>query len=175
MTAPCKKAGAKAARPAPAAEAPAVLRVRVVARELPGASFCDPCTPGSAREEHVFVGVQRGQQVIDEIRADARQAVFQLEFRIGEKKDGSPNFLGPFAQGPVDDRFFYISWGVGEKAGQTRMFRRLKIRLGHLPWAQIRRAIRDEKPIEVTLRLTDARGAPLCGSVPPTHVSWARG
>ncbi|HEX5009541.1 MAG TPA: DUF5990 family protein [Planctomycetota bacterium] len=167
-----KKAGAgKPRTPAPEL----ALRVRVVARELPGASFCDPCSPGAAREESVFVGVQRGQEVIDEVRADARQAVFDLEFRVGEKKDGSPNFLGPFAQGPVDDRFFYISWGLGARAGRTRMFRRLKIRLGHLPWAPIRRAIRAGKPIEVTLRLTDARGAPLCGSAEPPFVAWETG
>jgi hypothetical protein len=163
------------AAPARKAEAEPVLRVRVVARELPGASFTDPCAPGAAREEGVFVGVQRGLEVVDEVRADARQAVFQLEFRVGERKDGSPNFLGPFAQGPVEDRFFYISWGLGERPGRTRMFRRLKIRLGHLPWAQIRRAIRDAQPIEVTLRLTDARGAPLCGSAKPPFIAWEAG
>jgi hypothetical protein len=170
-----KARGKRPETPARPTGAEPILRVRVVVRELPGASFTNPCMPGATREASVFVGVQRGREVIDEVRADARQAVFQLEFRVGERKDGSPNFLGPFAQGPVDDRFFYISWGLGERVGRTQMFRRLKIRLGHLSWAQIRRAIRDGEPIEVTLRLTDARGAPLCGSVPPTHVAWQRG
>jgi len=166
-----------AKRRAPRAQSPApelVLRVRVVARELPGATCPAACAP-SAAGESVYVGVQSGREVVAEVRADAREAVFDLEFRVGERKDGTPNFLGPFAQGPVDDRFFYISWGVGPQPGRTRMFRRLKIRLGHLEWTQIRRAARSGKPIEVTLRLTDARGAPLCGSVPPTHVAWQRG
>ena len=166
----------RAKRRAPRAESPGaelVLRVRVVARELPGASCAAACAPVAAGES-VFVGVQRGSDVVAEVRADAREAVFDLEFRVGERKDGTPNFLGPFAQGPVDDRFFYISWGLGRQPGRTRMFRRLKIRLGHVGWTQIRRAAKGGKPIEVRLRLTDARGMPLCGSVPPTHATWAR-
>jgi hypothetical protein len=169
------RAGSKTARPPRAAGEPAVLRVLVTGRELPGASFTDPCTPGAAREASVFVGVQRGREVIEEVRADAREVRFELEFRVGEKKDGSPNFLGPFAQGPVDDRFFYLSWGVGERAGRTRMFRRLKVRLGHLTWAQIRRSTSRGEPLRVTLRLTDARGGPLCGSAKPPFVAWETG
>ena len=142
--------------------------------ELPGRSFCDPCTLGAAKELSVFVGVQRGRDVIEEVRADARQATFVLDFRVGRKKDGSPNFLGPFAQGPVDDRFFYISWGLGAAPGKTRMFRRLKVRLGHLTWPQLRRAAKGE-PLQVALRLTDAKGTPLCGSAKGAHIAWSSG
>ena len=168
-----RRKAAPAIAPTPAAER--VLRVRVLARELPGATFRDPYQPAGACEGSVFVGVQRDDAAVDEVRADAREARFELEFRVGEKKDGSPNFLGPFAQGPADDRFFYVTWGYGERAGKTRMFRRLKIRVGHLAWPQIRRATRSGEPIEVTLRLTDKKGAPLCGSVPPAHVAWSKG
>jgi hypothetical protein len=150
------------------------LSVRVRCTELPGRRFCDPCREGAATEESVFVGVQRGREVIEEVRADAGQASFLLDFRVGSKKDGSPNFLGPFAQGPVDDRFFYISWGVGAAPGKTRMFRRLKVRLGHIAWPPIRRAAKSGEPLEVTLRLTDAKGAPLCGSAKGEHVVWTK-
>jgi hypothetical protein len=150
------------------------LQLRVRCTELPGRSFCDPCADGAATVQSVFVGVQRDEAAVDEVRADARQAEFLLDFRVGSKKDGSPNFLGPFAQGPVDDRFFYITWGVGAAPGKTHMFRRLKIRLGHLAWPQIRRAAKSGKPLEVSLRLTDARGAPLCGSAKGDYVTWSK-
>ena len=52
------------------------------------------------------------------------------------------------------------------------MFRRLKVRLGHLGWRAIRRAIRAGTPITVTLRLTDDAGGPLCATPPASHVRW---
>ena len=158
---------------AAASKAPELqLRVRVRCTELPGRHFCDPSAPGTTAAESVFVGVQRDEAAIEEVRADAPRAEFLLDFRVGSKKDGSPNFLGPFAQGPVDDRFFYLTWGRGPAAGRTRMFRRLKVRLGHLGWPQIRRAATSGEPLQVALRLTDGKGGPLCGSAKGEHVSW---
>jgi len=57
----------------------------------------------------VHLGIQRGQEVIDVIPADRKQAAFDASFRVGRQRDGSPNFLGPYAQGPVGDRFVYES------------------------------------------------------------------
>jgi Family of unknown function (DUF5990) len=151
------------------------VQVRVRCTELPGASFADPYTPGTEHMGAVFVGVQRGTEAIEEVRADAREVRFELDFRVGERKGGAPNFLGPFAQGPVDDRFFYLTWGVGAAPGRTRMFRRLKVRLGQLTWAQIRSATKSGEPLRVTLRLTDAKGGPLCGSAKPPFVAWEAG
>jgi len=52
------------------------------------------------------------------------------------------------------------------------MFRRLKIRLDHLKWSEIRRSLAKEKPLVVNLRLTDAKGGPLCATPPNTHIRW---
>ena len=99
------------------------------------------------------------------------EVVFHPAFRIGKKPDGSPNFLGPFAQGRPMDRFFYLSWGV-KQSDQFRMFRRLKIRLTHLKWPQIDRALDADEPIVVKLRLTDERGGPLCGTPDDSRIAW---
>ena len=56
--------------------------------------------------------------------------------------------------------------------GGFAMFRRLKIRLGHLRWPAIRRAVRTGKPMTVTLRLTDDAGGPLCATPPASHIRW---
>ena len=148
------------------------LRVRVVCTDLPGKRFIDPQDPKQAAQEPVYLGIQRGRDVIDEVSADRPQVTFDAEFKIGERADGSPNFLGPFAQGTGADRFFYLSWGIRRPGGGLRMFRRLKIRLGHLRWPAIRRSMKEGKPLTVRLRLTDARGGPLCATPPKTHIDW---
>jgi hypothetical protein len=155
------------------ADSPAsILRVRVVCTDLPGTRFRDPHDGALPERVPVHLGVQRGREVVDQVPADRRQVTFDVEFRVQRRPDGAPNFLGPFAQGTPEDRFFYLSWGVPEPAGTFTMFRRLKVRLGHLRWPDIRRAIRTGKRLTVTLRLTDGAGGPLCATPPAGHIRW---
>jgi len=153
---------------------PPLLHLSIHCTELPGIRFPDTCGAAPACYEPVHLGIQRSEEVIDDVPADRRQATFDASFRVGRKKDGSPNFLGPYAHGPVDDRFVYLSCGVKSKGGFA-MFRRLELRLGHLGWRQIERSMASGEPIRVTLRLTDARGGPLCATPPATHVAWGQG
>lgn len=149
-----------------------VVRVQVRCRELPGLRFVNGHPSGAPCYEPVHLGVQRGDDVIDVVPADRKQVTFQLEFRVGAKKDGSPNFLGPYAHGKPDDRFFYLAWGVNHPPHGFATFRRLKVRLGHLTWAELRTSARTGEPLVVDLRMTDARGEPLCATPPKTHVLW---
>ena len=149
-----------------------ILRVRVVCTEFPGTRFRDPHDGDLPLRAPVHLGVQRGREVVDQVPADRRRVTFAIEFRVEHRADGAPNFLGPFAQGTPEDRFFYLSWGTLEPAGTFAMFRRLKVRLGHLRWPEIRRAIRADKPLTVTLRLTDDAGGPLCATPPAGHIRW---
>jgi len=152
--------------PAPAE----TLQVKVICTELPGKRFEDPTSDRPVKEP-VCLGVHRGDEMIDTVQADAKKAEFSIEFRVGEQKNGKPNFLGPYAHGTADDRFFYLVWAVKERK-TLATFRRLKVRLGHLPWPAIRKAIKTAKPITVTLRLTDKLGGPICATPPPDHVRW---
>jgi hypothetical protein len=149
-----------------------IVQITVRCTELPGVRFADSTDGTAPGKEPVYLGIQKGQDVIDQVPADRKKAEFVAEFRIGQKKNGDPNFLGPYAQGSADDRFFYLCWGVRNKGNGFAMFRRLKIRLGHLTWSQIRRAAASKTPIEVALRLTDAKGGPLCATPPATHITW---
>ena len=168
-----KSAAERAAKPAPSPPAAQpLLHLSIHCTELPGIRFGFGAG-APACYEPVHLGIQRGEEVVDDVPADRRQATFDASFRVGRQRDGSPNFLGPFAHGPVHDRFVYLSWGVKSKTGFA-MFRRLKLRLGHLGWGQIERSLVSGEPIRVTLRLTDARGAPLCATPPATHVAWGR-
>lgn len=143
------------------------LRVRVIGTDLPGIRHSDA---GAVREP-VHVGIQRGKDVIDAVPADRTRVTFEAEFEIGTQPDGRLNFLGPYSQGDRHDRFFYLSWGI-QSGDRFDMFRRLKIRLGHLSRAKVDAALKSGKPLTVRLKLTDKKGGPLCATPPATHIAW---
>ena len=148
------------------------LKLKVICTQLPGTRFEDPYAHRPKIKEPVYLGIQRGKEAIDQVPANRRRVVFYPEFKIGEKPDGSPNFLGLYAQGTPADRFFYLSWGVKQESGNFEMFRRLKIYLAPLDWRQINRALQSNQPIVVRLKLTDDRGGPLCGRPGISHITW---
>ena len=149
------------------------LKLKVICTRLPGTRFEDPHDHKPKIKEPVYLGIlQRGKEVIDRVPANRRRVEFYPEFKIGEKPDGSPNFLGPYAQGKPGACFFYLSWGVKQKSGNFGMFRRLKIYLSHLDWPQINRALESDEPIVVKLKLTDKTGGPLCGRPGISHITW---
>ena len=148
------------------------LKLNVMCSQLPGLRFVDPYNHEPRVKEPVYLGIQRGTDVIETVPANRHRVVFRPEFRIGKRPDESPNFLGPFAQGRPADRFFYLSWGVKREPEQFAMFRRLKIRLTHLEWPRIDRALDSGKPIVVRLKLTDEDGGPLCGTPDESRIKW---
>ena len=121
----------------------------------------------------MFLGVQRGCEVVDITPAAVGEATFTPDFRL-EDFDGVPNVLGSYAQGRRDERFFYLSWGKGESGATFEMFRRLKVHLSHLTWNHLRAHARRNAPLRVTIDMTDRCGGPLCGSAWPDNpaVSW---
>ena len=92
---------------------------------------------------------------------------FDFSLTVSEsRKDGLPNFQGPFAQGPPTDRFVYVD--VGTYAGQTgtHWARRMKVPLEGITWALIRKAI--SKPgarLSARIPGTGRDGGPNCATV----------
>jgi len=140
------------------------ITIRLHCIDFPGRDF-----DGKA---DIKVGPQKGDEVVDDVFGDAKQADFLLELRVERNtKGGKPNFLGPYAHGKPGERFLYLCWGV-RSGPHFQMFRRAKIHLSHLDWATVETAARTKRPIEATLKLTDNRGGPLCASVKPEHIEW---
>lgn len=131
--------------------------------------------PAKCAGEPVFLGIQQEREVVNIVPGSMGEAPFTPEFRVADF-EGSPNFLGPYAQGPRDERFFYLSWGKGDSAPTFGMFRRLKVHLSHLTWNHINAAVRRGEPLRVTIDMTDRCGHPLCGSAWPDNpaVSWTQ-
>ena len=144
------------------------LTIEVVCRNLPGIRFEDQ-HPGGIAYEPVHLGIQKGEEVIEAVPGNRKQAIFRPTFKIGKQPDGSPNFLGPFAKGTPQQRFFYLSWGVMHEDGSFKMFRRAKIQLNHLTWEQIS----GKRPVKLIIGSMVGRdGGPVCGSLKANQLNW---
>ena len=93
---------------------------------------------------------------------------FDFSITVAEnKKDSSPNFLGPIVQGPPGGRFVYVD--VGTYAGQrnTPWSRRIKIPLQEITWAAIKKAIKPGHTLAARIQGTGEDGGPACATVLP--------
>ena len=148
------------------------LTIEVICHHLPGICFKDRHSPDCETREPVYLGIQKGNDVIEAVPADRKQVTFRPQFKIGQQPDGSPNFLGPFAKGTPQERFFYLSWGVMDKEGRFEMFRRAKIHLNHLTWEQVCAALADNRPLKVLIDMTGKKGDPICASIRKDRANW---
>ena len=119
----------------------------------------------------VDYGVQEGHgndyKTVQKRRFTKQDLRFEFPIRVKEGKDGQPNFLGPFAQGPASTRFIYLD--IGACAGQTNTpwSRRLKIPLAGITRAMIKQASDASAIIETRVAGTGKDGGPTCGTVKP--------
>ena len=119
----------------------------------------------------VDFGIQHGSGARYETRfvQQAKQGVVIFDFSLSvtdNRKDGLPNFMGPFAQGPPASRFIYVD--VGTYAGQrdTPWSRRIKVPLQGITWALIRR-VTGKPGHQLLARIpgTGKDGGPSCATV----------
>lgn len=119
----------------------------------------------------VDFGIQRGRGTQGEalfVQQRKRGDVsFDFPLAVADnRKDGLPNFQGPFVQGPPAGRFVYVD--VGTYAGQknTPWARRMKVPLEGITWALIRNAM-SEPGRRLTARIpgTGKDGGPNCATV----------
>jgi len=102
-----------------------------------------------------------------------RAVTFEFALRVGNARDGAPNFLPPFAQGPAGGRFLYVCSGV--RAGQAGSCweRRAKIPLAGIR-ASLLRTARATPAATLEARI-DGRakdGGPACATVPLLDGGW---
>ena len=117
----------------------------------------------------VDFGIQEGNgndyKTVQKQRYTKQDLRFEFPIRVREGKNGQPNFLGSFAQGPANNRFIYLD--IGTYAGQTNTpwSRRLKIPLAGITWQMIEQASDASLVIEVRVPGTGRDGGPTCGTV----------
>ncbi len=138
------------------------MRVRIEGTELPGPRFAN-----------VYVGVQRGKDVIDLVPADAKAAQWSFEVRTRPVEDGSLDVGGPFVHGRRGDRFLYLSWGTVDEAGGFTMFRRAKLMFGDVAPATLHSAVEGDAVLVGRITLTDRCGNPRCARVREPDLHWS--
>lgn len=117
------------------------------------------------------LGIQRSREVVDDVPADVTEVRFPAEFRVVQRADGGPNFLGPYAHGTPQQRFVYLCWGTRGQDGWEGL-RRAKISLHHLDWSALATAQQHGQPLRARVTMTDPQGEPLCASVKPQQILW---
>jgi hypothetical protein len=117
----------------------------------------------------VLFAIQKGKsEIVTPLLANGANLSFDLSVRVQERADGSPNFLGPFVQGPPASRFVYINSGTS--AGQTDSCwtRRAKIGLIDITWELIKSATKKSGSVlEITIYGRTRDGGPVCATVKP--------
>lgn len=117
-------------------------------------------------------GLQKGSgntyETIQTQRSGDKHLQFQFSITVKLNKDGLPNFLGPFVQGPANQRFIYID--IGTCAGQknTEWSRRLKIPLTGIDLNTVKQVSSgNSKILEATVPGTGKDNGPNCATVKP--------
>ncbi|MCX4552789.1 DUF5990 family protein [Streptomyces sp. NBC_01387] len=147
------------------------MKICIEATALPGrtsAAFADAVD--------IQVGVQakdRPQDVVELHAGDSPSASWTLDCTTTVTPD-SITLAGPYIQHRFGGRFIYLSWTTTDGTGTATMFRRAKLMLDAVPTEVLDAAVLAGR-LTAELRLTDAAGAPLCGSVRPPLIIWSAG
>lgn len=175
----------------PAARPKPVLgRVTVVIEgtELPGLS-CHPEPTGAVhRNIHVALAASparlpqgtptlvipgRPGVAAEPFPGDAAATRWEAEVTVrGDASEGY-DFTGPAIRGDKTDRHLGLVWGDVPGDGTLQLFRGAKLRLVDVPPAVIQQAMRPGHRLVARVRLTDAKGNPVCARLSQPYLTWS--
>lgn len=119
----------------------------------------------------VVYGIQRGRGSAYEVKFAQQpkrgDVTFEFAITAAESKNGDPNFLGEYVQGPTGRRFIYVDVGQYAKQHDTDWARRMIIRLDDVTWPMINKATQSGKRLEARIQGTGRNGGPSCATVKP--------
>ena len=124
----------------------------------------------------VRFAVQRGKSdLLAPGRHDENEIVFDVPVRVSPRPGSRvPNLLGPYAQGPVSDRFLYVNSGTLAGQARTEWTRRAKIKTAALSWALVDEALsQGQGRLLAVIHGRAKDGGPCCGTVPLLGEGWA--
>ena len=151
--------------------------------ELPGRS-CRPEPDGPGHENiHVALGGRSEDRIaltmsnnpgmaIEPVPGDAPAARWEMPVTVRRDDDGF-DFAGPYVRGVRDDRHLGLIWGDLLADGTLEVFRGAKLRLVDVDPGLIEQALRPGHRLVAWIRLTDARGNPICARVHPPYLTWS--
>jgi hypothetical protein len=170
-----------ARRPAPVL---GPITVLIDGFDLPGLT-CHPAPDGTVQQNvHVALGGPAGDRpalempgrgramAVEPVPGDATSARWQVRVTVRRDDDGL-DFSGPFVRGARDDRHLGLAWGDVPGDGTLRIFRGAKLRLVDVDPGVIEAALRPGHRLVARIRLTDAKGNPICARVHPPYLTWS--
>ena len=113
-----------------------------------------------------------GARALEPVPGDAPSARWEVPVTIRRGDDGL-DFGGPFVRGVRDDRHIGLVWGDVPGDGTLRLFRGAKLRLVDVEPDLIEAALRPGHRLVARVRLTDAKGNPVCARVRPPDLAWS--
>lgn len=119
----------------------------------------------------VKTGLQKGSSNKHEIlqiqQSAGEDLVYTFPINVRTGKDGQPDFSGPFVQGPVGERFVYLT--IGTSAGQldSPWSRRLKVPLRGITWDMVEQAAGSGRVLRTIVPGKGKDGTPSCATVKP--------
>ena len=159
------------------------MTVVIEGSELPGRT-CRPEPDGHGHENvHVALGGRSTDRpaltmsnnpgmAIEPVPGDAPAARWEMPVTVRRDDDGF-DFAGPFVRGVRDDRHLGLIWGDLQGDGTLQVFRGVKLRLVDVDPGLIEQAIRPGHKLVARIRLTDAKGNPICARVHPPYLTWS--
>jgi hypothetical protein len=108
---------------------------------------------------------------IEPVPGDAPSARWETTITVHRDQDGL-DFSGPFVRGDRTDRHLGLVWGEVPGDGTLPLFRGAKLRLVDVEPRVIEEAMRPGHRLLARIRLTDARGNPVCARVHPPALVW---
>jgi hypothetical protein len=169
-----------ARRPAPVL---GPLTVVIEGFDLPGLT-CGP-EPGGPVHQNIHVALTGPSKdrsalvvpggrwpAIEPVPGDSPSARWEVPVTVRHGADGF-DFSGPFVRGDRTDRHLGLAWGDVPGDGTLRLFRGAKLRLVDIDSRIVEEAIRPGHWLVARIRLTDARGNPVCARVHPPALTWS--
>jgi len=108
------------------------------------------------------------------VPGDALSARWEVTVTVRRDQD-SFDFGGPFVRGDRADRHLGLGWGDAPGDGTLRLFRGAKLRFADVDPGLVEQAMRPGQRLIARVRLTDARGNPVCARLRPPAITWSAG
>jgi len=128
--------------------------------------------PSNSKDRPGLIVPDRRWQAAEAVPGDAHSARWEVEVKIRRGDDGI-DFGGPFVAGDRSDRNLGLAWGEVPGDGTFRLFRGAKLRLVDVDPGLVEDAMRPGHQLVARVRLTDARGNPICARVRPPDIAWS--